>query len=219
MPTVHTRRSTAATFAAALLLTGCATTSAKAPTATTPATASASTPTTAPTGTAATARATSATSTSHTTPSGPALTGFGATAADWETHHQPDSDFDPGSVYNADATLPQINGHTGAKYTTVSVLGGRVLNYQLNFHQGTTITAALTEVAAEFPADATVLWKQQASGCYQVEFQSPSIGKALATTGNPLGQVSVGLYNLDANAPYALLDNSPASTPAAASGC
>lgn len=128
---------------------------------------------------------------------GNSLTGFGATFDSWNATRHPDGDFDPNTVYDADLTLPQINGHTGARYTTVQGSNGYVVSYQINFHPHTTIGTALTDVLRnEFPPDATYLWKRTVPGqCYQAEVKSPKLAKAL--TGEQLGD-GTGLVFLEA---------------------
>lgn len=128
---------------------------------------------------------------------GTTLTGFGATFDTWNATRHPDGDFDPNTVYDSDPTLPQLNGHAGARYTTVQGSNGYVVSYQINFHPHTTINAALTDVLRnEFPPDATYLWKRTVPGqCYQAEVKSPKLAEAL--TGEQLGD-GTGLVFLEA---------------------
>ena len=162
--------------------------------------------------------------------SGAGLTGFGATFDVWNATRNPDQDFDPGTVYGADPALPQINGHTGARYVTVSGSNGYVTSYQVNFPAHTKIATVLADVLSkEFPPDATYLWKQEVTGqCYQAEVKSASLAKAL--TSESLGD-GTGLVFLEAkslanggvfdasNVSYAMLQFQSITSAAQAPGC
>lgn len=156
---------------------------------------------------------------SRNTASAPHLFGFGATVADWNVTHRPDTDFTPGSAYGRDPNLPPINGHVGAKYVTVSVISGRVLAYQLNLLARTAIAQALSGARLEFPSDVRLLWQLRSDACIQAEFQSATVGTDLAATGDASGQVSVNFYDLGQAAPYVLLSDTPAASAADAGGC
>jgi hypothetical protein len=163
------------------------------------------------------ATATPAPATSETTAAAPVvppssaapdgLTGFGATIDVWDATRDPDSDFQAGSVYDADPTLPPINGHTGARYVTVSGTETRVTHYQVNFHPQTSIADALADILQnEFPPDAKFLWKKDrtADGCYDAEVISPTFAKAAtaAGIGDGSGMVYVYAQSNGANVPY-----------------
>lgn len=154
------------------------------------------------------------------------LTGFGATQDDWASAHQPDADFDAGSVYDQDPSLPSINGHTGARYTGVTPLGGRVTDYQLNFPAGTRLTAAKAELLEEFPADTTMVWEKMLGTCYGIEYRSKTLAMTLGLP-YAAGQVGVALSGPDGHdlvsssseVGYAILGASAAATPADFGGC
>ena len=120
----------------------------------------------------ATAKAT-ATQAPTASPS-PDITGFGATDASWNAHHTADLDFAPGAVYDADANLPKINGHTGARYVATNHSNGRVLAYSMNLMPGTTIVAAKASLLTEFPLDASFLWFSVKDTCAQLEVKRHS---------------------------------------------
>jgi hypothetical protein len=161
----------------------------------------------------------------------PSLTGFGATLADWNAHHRADHEFAPGSVYDGDPNIPQINGHTGARYVTVQVTAGRVLNYQRNFPAHTRTAGGIVLARQELPVDAVVMWQQQKDTCYQLGYRSAVLGQALADPriGDPAGTVMVELSsNPDSNGmevyvsndvAYALLMMDQSATVADAPGC
>jgi hypothetical protein len=108
------------------------------------------------------------------------VTGFGATDAVWDASHAPDSDFDPGAVYNPDPSLPQLNGHTGAQYATVLHQNGQVTNYYFNF-RSEPIAAAKSDVFAQnFPGDAHEVWFAVKDTCAQMPVQSDAVGQALS---------------------------------------
>jgi hypothetical protein len=120
-----------------------------------------------------------------------AITGFGATTADWNASHVADNVFAPGSVYNADPSLPTINGHTGARYVTVGGSNGRITSYSMNLH-AEPIAAAKAEALYEVPADATVLWAQSKDTCYQEVVTSATLAKALGPM--PFGDTNGGVF-------------------------
>ncbi len=126
---------------------------------------------------------------------GSAQAGFGTTVQSWDCTRNPDDAFAPGTVYGVDPALPQVNGHTGARYVAVQRKLGYVVAYQINFPTGTTIAAALTDILTrEFPADASYLWKKTVPGqCYQAEITSATLAKTLTGTGDddPTGAVFI----------------------------
>lgn len=160
------------------------------------------------------------------------LTGFGATVDTWDSTRNPDTDFAGGAAYGADPSLPQINGHAGARYVTVQSAFDRVVSYQINFPPHVSITAALADILhTEFPADATYLWKRTVPGqCYQAEVKSATLAKALTGTqiGDGTGQVFLeaktlppgGTEGFDpANVTYANLGFNTINSAAGAPGC
>lgn len=114
-------------------------------------------------------------------PPAPHLTGYGATIADWDSAHTPDPDFDAGSTYGADPSLPPVNGHTGAKYTAVQPLGGRVTDYYVNFLP-ISLAGAEQIISAEFPSDMRILWTSHVDTCVQVEYASTLVHAATGNT-------------------------------------
>jgi hypothetical protein len=112
----------------------------------------------------------------HAAPSN-GLTGYGAIPAVWNSTHTEDHEFAPSSVFDADPALPNVNGHTGAKYTAVDP-GDRITSYDVNFLP-LPLSAAKDLLGHEFPADASVLWTQTANTCVQVEYTSPTLRSAL----------------------------------------
>jgi hypothetical protein len=104
----------------------------------------------------------------------------------WDAHRNLDGDSPANApAYGPDSTLPELNGRTGDRYTLVNFSNAYVAAYQVNFHTGTDISNALTDVLhAEFPADAAWLWKHEvAGGCYQAEVKSAKLKTGLATGG------------------------------------
>jgi hypothetical protein len=163
---------------------------------------------------ASTTTTTTTTSTSTTTTAPPTTTaavstttGFGALAADWERTHQPDSDFASGAAYDQDPSLPPINGHTGARYVTVSRSGDRVTSYQINFVSGTSEADATTASLAELPADAVMVGFRalpadgQGNGaCALLTMSSATLGAVLPS--NPDGGVVAELTSGSAGDTY-----------------
>jgi hypothetical protein len=113
-------------------------------------------------------------------PSGPPVTGFGATDAAWNANHTPDSDFDPGAVYNPDPSLPQVNGHPGADYTQVMHQDGHVLGYDYHFTNEPIDQAKAQTLSQNFPSDAHTLWFVVKDTCAQMLVQSDAVGQALS---------------------------------------
>jgi hypothetical protein len=162
---------------------------------------------------------------------GPALTGFGASTDSWDATRKPDGDFDAGSAYGADSSLPQINGHTGARYVTVSASSGYVVGYQINYPLHTPISDVLADVLRrEFPSDAAYLWKREVPGqCYQAEVKSAVLAKALTSEGlgDGTGLVFLEAQSLGSSAPsydaasvsYATLGFQSISSAGQAPGC
>jgi hypothetical protein len=129
------------------------------------------------------------------------LTGYGATVAAWNEHHTPDPDFAPGAVYDADPSLPQINGHTGAKYVEVTPTDGRVVEYVMNLPASTELTQALAIAELELPTDATILWQAKLDSCVQFEFVSPTLGRYV---GKGASQLLVELEDVGADGTSAI---------------
>ena len=115
--------------------------------------------------TATTAPAAPSTAITPTAP-GPALTGFGATLAQWQAAHKLDR-----SVPARNAYLPHTDGNGEDTWQIVMVAGGRVISYTLNVAPST-LSAAEARARQELPADARVLWKHRFGGtCAQEQFR------------------------------------------------
>ena len=140
----------------------------------------------------------SAAAAAHSTPPPPvaaasAVTGFGATDTNWNSAHTEDTEFAPGAVYDTDPSLPEINGHTGAKYTAVLHTAGHVISYTLNLPTGTDLTEAMARTESDLPSDATAVWEAAKDTCSQMEFRSSTLGTALGdpSIGDEAGDVFV----------------------------
>lgn len=122
-----------------------------------------------------------------TTTSGPALTGFGATLAQWKAAHTLD-----GSVPTRNAYLPRLVGDADGTDTwqVVMVAGGRVDSYTLNLAP-TSLRAAEARARQELPPDARVLWRHTfGDTCAQEQFRSATLAAAVGD-----GQVNVEFDN------------------------
>lgn len=155
-------------------------------------------------------------STQVTTPPAPpdTLTGFGATVAAWNGAHTPDTDYDPGTVYDPDPSLPPVYGNEGARYVAVLAVEGRVTNYTENLG-ALTLANAESVVGREFPSDTRVLWSQQLTGCTQVELASPTLHRVLGDKGT--GDVQVEYFG--GSAGYAMLANVAGAAPNPTASC
>lgn len=123
-------------------------------------------------------------------PAALALTGFGATEADWRAHHRLDELHGAGRAYDPDPSLPQVNGHVGDRYILVQIDSGRVDGYTLKLVHSA-LAAAIDAAKRELPADATVVWQRQLDLCYQIELSSAAVGKSLAPLGDGQGMLLV----------------------------
>lgn len=156
------------------------------------------------------------------------LAGFGATVAAWSSAHQEDGQFAPGSVYNEDPSLPDINGNTGADYTEVQPQDGRILAYDLHFRNVPIREAKAIILSNELPPDTQVLWFSVKDTCAFWLLRSRTLGRALGTEpiGDGAGIVSVEFgsgvsedYYDSRSVSDALFSLSEYTTPANAPGC
>ena len=117
---------------------------------------------------------TAAATPSATSPAIPALTGIGATTAQWDASHTPNPFFDNGRVYANDPTLPSYLANHGAVYIAVQRAGDRIVSYDLNTEPAA-LANAIERVRRELPPDATLVWTQPLDTCYRVNFESPTL--------------------------------------------
>jgi hypothetical protein len=124
-----------------------------------------------------------------------ALTGFGATASEWNAHHTADHRFAPNAAYNPDPALPSYSGQD--VYVAVQWEDGRALDYEMNI-PGESIRRAIARALEELPPDGRELWGVKRDGCYQAELTSPTLGRALSAPGigDPEGGVFVEFETL-----------------------
>jgi hypothetical protein len=123
-------------------------------------------------------------------PSAPALTGFGATLAQWKAAHRLDL-----TVPARNAYLPHLDGED--TWQLVTVASGRVTSYTLNVPPGS-LGSAEARARRELPPDARVLWARTVPGkpgvpggdCSQEQFESAELAAVLGD-----GQVNVEFLN------------------------
>ena len=114
---------------------------------------------------------------------GPALTGFGATLAQWKAAHRLDVSVPARSAY-----LPHLDGED--TWQVVTVAGGRVNSYTLNVPPSS-LSSAETRARQELPPDTRVLWTRTVPGkCSQEQFESATLAAVLGD-----GQVNVEFDN------------------------
>ena len=120
------------------------------------------------------------------TTSGSALTGFGATLAQWKAAHALDL-----SVSARNAYLPRVAGSDGEDtWQVVTVAGGRVISYTLNVVPSS-LRSAEARARQELPADARVLWRRTfGDTCAEEQIRSATLAAALGD-----GQVNVEFDN------------------------
>lgn len=141
---------------------------------------------------------------SHPQSPGPKLTGYGATTAQWDAAHTAVPGFAPDAVYDADPSLPQVNGHEGTRYYAVLHESGRVLQYDMAF-ANLPISRVVSQImSSEFPSDAHKLWFAVKDSCAQMVVQSATLAKALGTTeiGDAAGTVLVEFSSGAADTSY-----------------
>jgi hypothetical protein len=109
------------------------------------------------------------------------VTGFGATDAAWNSAHTAVSGFAPGSVYDADPSLPKVNGHEGTHYVGVIHENGRVVSYDYMFTNRPIAMARSDVLRTQFPHDAKVAWFAVKSTCAQMMVTSATLAKALSS--------------------------------------
>ena len=117
---------------------------------------------------------TAPTSLSATLPTLSALTGIGASSAQWEASHTPNPTFDNGRVYGNDPSLPSYLSNHGAVYIDVRRASDRIVSYDLNMKPAD-LSDVIERVRRELPPDATLVWSQQMDTCYRVNFESPTL--------------------------------------------
>lgn len=141
------------------------------------------------------------------------------------------SGFTPGSVYNENPALPEVDGKPGNEYRAVQHDSGRVLQYEYVFTPRS-ISDARTEVMRQFPGDARIAWFTAKGTCAQMLVQSnvlrheiarSDIGDKDGTALVEFGSEANGGESYDPSAvSYAILMLSAGATPAGAStapGC
>jgi RES domain-containing protein len=116
----------------------------------------------------------------------PALTGFGATLAQWNHAHKMDPTVHPTSS----GYLPMIDGTD--TWQGLTLVDGRVVDYALNVAPSS-LQAAEARARLELPADAKQLWSHTfGANCSMEQFQSATL---LAVLGD--GQVNVEFFSAD----------------------
>ncbi|WP_157693060.1 hypothetical protein [Pedococcus dokdonensis] len=106
----------------------------------------------------------------------PELTGFGATRAAWDAHHEAAPSGVDGSRY-----LPMVGDK--ARYDFVFwELDPRAVDYGLHFAPGTTFEQAQTQLLAEFPPGATVdRVDGESPRCLVLRIRSAPVERAIPT--------------------------------------
>jgi hypothetical protein len=131
--------------------------------------------------TAKTTSATTTTKTTTTTIKNDGLTGFGATVAAWNAHHQEDTRFSPGSAYDPDPSLGD-GERFNDRYFTVSPIGGRVMSYSMRFPAQTGIEEAKHFILlSEFPTVAKIVWFKRKDTCAQMLVRSRTLTRVAHT--------------------------------------
>lgn len=135
----------------------------------------------------------------------PKVTGYGALVTDWLAAHT-EGDISSGgnagadnqltgalSDFNPDPTLPKYDEFsTTDTYVHVTALQGRVTNYVVNLHLGTTLEQGLAIARQELPPDARRQWTSAQNRCVQARYVSRTLSTVLGAA-DPEGAVFVEL--------------------------
>lgn len=120
------------------------------------------------------------------------VTGFGASDAVWNRTHTPDTTFAAGAVYNADPSLPEVNGHTGAHYTVVQHDSGHVDGYEYHFASASISAVKADVLRTQLPSDVRIVWFARRDTCAQMMVRSPKLAQTLrALLGDKAGSVMI----------------------------
>lgn len=129
--------------------------------------------------------------TTHPVSAGPALSGLGATTAEWTAHHGRATTSSPdGPSYGP--SIPFASGEV-EQFTAVKITSGRITGWHMAFRDGTSIANVEQQVYAQLPADArqTASRRSTFTGstdiCEMVAFESASLSKVLGTADGTAG--------------------------------
>jgi hypothetical protein len=109
--------------------------------------------------------------------------GYGASEAAWNSTHTPDNSYPSGSAYDSDPSLPEVEGHTGARYTEVSREGGRIVAYKYHFPAAAIAAAKANVLHTQFPSDAHQVWFAVKPTCALMLVSSDTAGRQLHRAG------------------------------------
>jgi hypothetical protein len=134
---------------------------------------------------------------------------LGATVAQFKAAHGADSG--PGAIctaVNACFGIRLVNDESGPaptyQFAPVSVDGGIVSGYSMNFDTGTTIANAKAEILSWLPRDTTTTYyaiDHTNGSCVLWNVRSPTLARELGTPaiGDPQGDLGITLGYVDAN--------------------
>lgn len=161
-------------------------------------------------------------------PMQPSLTGFGATTASWDAHHQADPNFTAGSAYDPTPGLaPPGDPTRDDRYYSVNSQNGHITSYSERFAAGTSLASAKAQAMREMPSDAHVLWSATKDTCTQMGVTSARLDTALGANDKTWKKgdgvlveftSDAGAYNA-ASDPEAFFSEGEVSTSQAAAGC
>jgi hypothetical protein len=128
------------------------------------------------------------------------VSGFGASNAVWNRTHTPDTTFAAGAVYNADSSLPEVNGHTGAHYTAVQRDNGHIDGYEYHFADASISAVKGDVLRTQLPSDARIVWFARKDTCAEMLVRSQKLAQALGEMpiGDKTGTVLI-YFNSGAN--------------------
>jgi hypothetical protein len=120
-----------------------------------------------------------------------ATAGYGASEREWDAAHSAASDFPSGSAYDSDSSLPQVEGHAGARYTDVHREGGRIVSYVYHFPSAPIAAALRGVLSSELPADAHRLGFAIKPTCAVLLVESATLRRTLTAKVAHAGRVAV----------------------------
>ena len=107
------------------------------------------------------------------------VAGYGSTEAAWNATHAADNSFAPGSAYDSDPSLPEVEGHADARYSDVQREGGRIVAYRYHFPATTIAAAKASLLHGQFPTDAHQVWSAVKLTCALTLIRSDTLIRQL----------------------------------------
>lgn len=124
-----------------------------------------------------------------------ATAGYGATEREWDAAHSVAGGFPGRSAYDSDPSLPQVEGHAGARYTEVHRQGGRIVSYVYHFPSAPLVAARRGVLANELPPDVRQLGLAIKPTCAVMLVESATLRRTLTGKAARAGRVAVVFHS------------------------